>query len=212
LAGVFPMFLTRRSISTVFMSTQELRNAQALAEFSNLSPGEVDYFRNNFPDFAPQPWWDYRATDAQQNQWELTQRFVRESWKNRFEGGAYFLVALLTSVFNPSDLMDSLFDFKVDRPAFARVSEMNWGYSPFQRAVLYLFDNPWRARFCAECHKRFVAAEPRNKFCSETCAHEHRNRQKRDNWHKHGKQNRAEKRIEQQREMKSQAADNRNGN
>ena len=174
--------------------TEVLRNAQTLAEFSNLDRGRVDYFRNNFPDFVPQAWWDYHATNAQQKQWLFTQALLRDAWKNRFKGGAYFLVALLTSVFKPSDLIESHFDFQFDRPAFARVSEMSWGYSPFQRAVLYLFENSWRARFCAECDKRFVAAEPRNKFCSDTCSQAHQNRRKRANWHKHGKQQRRERR------------------
>jgi hypothetical protein len=180
-------------------ATEELRNAQALAEFSNLGPEGVDYFRNNYPDFAPQAWWDYQAAGTQQKQWAFTQHLLRESWKNRFKGGAYFLVALLTSVFKPSDLLESAFDFQFDRPAFARVSEMTWGYSPFQRAVLYLFDNPWRARFCTECNKRFIAAEPKNKFCSEQCAHEQRNRQKRDNWHEHGKQHRQKRQAKAKR-------------
>jgi hypothetical protein len=110
-------------------ATEELRNAQALAEFSNLEQEQIDYFRNNFPDFCPQAWWDYqgKVTYAGQMQWQLTQHLLRESWKNGFKGGAYFLVALLTSVFKPSDLMESLLVFKFERPAFARVSEINWG-------------------------------------------------------------------------------------
>jgi len=49
---------------------------------------------------------------------------------------------------------------------------------------VYLFEHPWRARFCAECNKRFVAAEPKNKFCIESCSHEKRIRQLRESWRK----------------------------
>jgi hypothetical protein len=170
--------------------TENLRDAQALAEFSNLEPDKVEYFRNNYPDFVPQAWWDYQAHGAGQKQWQMTQNFLRESWKNRFTGGTYFVVRLILSVFDPKKLFDAVFGFEeykfddaISKPAFARLSEIEWGYIPLQRAVLYLFENRWRARFCAECKKRFVAAEPKNKFCSEPCSHESRIRQKLESWH-----------------------------
>jgi hypothetical protein len=53
----------------------------------------------------------------------------------------------------------------VSPPAFSESD-----YIPMQRAIVYLFEHSWRARFCAECNKRFVAAEPKNKFCSESCS------------------------------------------
>jgi hypothetical protein len=47
--------------------TDALRAADALADFANLDPANVDptdsksviYFKNNYPDFAPAEWWDY---------------------------------------------------------------------------------------------------------------------------------------------------------
>ncbi len=56
--------------------------------------------------------------------------------------------------------------------------------SRMQGAIVYLFEHPWRARFCAEWNKRFVAAEPKNKFCIESCSHEKRIRQLRESWRK----------------------------
>jgi len=38
--------------------TEALRDAQALADFSNLEPAKMNYFRNNYPDFVPSKWWD----------------------------------------------------------------------------------------------------------------------------------------------------------
>lgn len=163
--------------------TEVLRNAQALAGFSNLETArEADYFRNNYPDFLPGKWWEYRNGE----QWRMTQRFLRESWKSQFTGGGYFVARLIQSVFNPDDLLDSLFDFKTGQPKFIEISEMPWGSTPFQMAVLHLFERPWRARFCEECHKRFIAVEPKNKFCSPACSDVYRTRKKLDWWHKHG--------------------------
>jgi hypothetical protein len=172
--------------------TDNLRDAQILAEFSNLKPEGVDYFRNNYPDFVPPAWWDYKAHGSEQKQWQMTQQFLREAWQGQLKGGTFFLVRLVLSVFDPKKLFDAVFGFdeykfddSIAKPAFARLSEIEWGYIPFHKAVLYLFENPWRARFCAECKKRFVAAEAKNKFCSEACSHESHIRQKLASWHAH---------------------------
>jgi hypothetical protein len=175
--------------------TENFRDAQSLAEYSNLKPEEVEYFRSNFPDFVPPAWWTYKAHRAEKKQWQMTQQFLRDAWQDHFKGGTYSLVRLILSVFDPKRLFDAAlgldeygFDDSIAKPAFARLSEIEWGYIPFHRAVLYLFDNPWRARFCTECNRRFVAAEAKNKFCSEKCSHETRIRQQRASWHEHKKQ------------------------
>jgi hypothetical protein len=165
--------------------TNNLRDAQALAEFSNLEPNRVEWFRNNYPDFVPQAWWDYKNG----LQWRNTQEFVRRWWRNCSIRDMAEVIRLVSSVFNPGDIFPgSLFEDAPDLPTFASFDEMSWGTAPFQKGVLYLFEHPWRARFCAECNKRFVAAEPKNKFCSDRCSHENRTRQKRDWFRKHGKQ------------------------
>lgn len=172
--------------------SETLRDAQTLAEFSNLEPSGVEYFRNNYPDFVAQAWWDYQ-TEPNRKQWQMTQEFVRDAWERRFTGGLFFMMRIVLSVFDPTTLFDVIWGFDktipgLERPAFASMGDLPYGNSPFQNAVLYIFENPWRARFCAECNKRFVAAEPKNKYCSEACSHEKRNRQKRASWAKHGRQ------------------------
>ena len=37
---------------------------------------------------------------------------------------------------------------------------------PYQRAVLFLHVEPWRAKVCQECGRRFVADHARRKYCS----------------------------------------------
>jgi hypothetical protein len=163
--------------------SEDLRDAQILADFSNLNAADVDYFRRNFPDFLPDKWWDYRNGDQRR----MTQRLLRESWENHFSGGVFFVTRLVLSVFDPDDT-DGLNEIIHGTPQiFASLADIPWGSTPFQRAVLYLFAHNWRARFCPVCNKRFVAAEPKNKFCSSACSEEDRRRQKREWFRKHGK-------------------------
>src|SRR5438128_2517516 len=60
--------------------TEILRDAQALAEFSNLKPGEIEYFRNNYADFAPNKWWDQTVVDQTAVQ-KARNRFIDEQNK-----------------------------------------------------------------------------------------------------------------------------------
>ena len=180
--------------------TQDLKDAQALAMFSNLEPAEVDYFRNNYPDFVPQKWWDYtpdtirseKRVPMDPKQWQLSQSRIQKAWKESFGGGVVALIDLLSLFFNPTSLF--LFGQEEDdepKPMFANTSQMGYGSLPVQRGVIFLFENPWRARFCAECNKRFVAAQPKNKFCSPECSQKTRNRQKLASWNKTGSKQRS---------------------
>jgi hypothetical protein len=201
--------------------TDNMRNAQALAEFSNLKPEGVQYFRNNYPDFVPQGWWDYDSgqpwNDARLDgkpQWQITQVFLRDAWENQFKEGIWSLIDLLRLIFNPDNLFTTFIERMMREPfpngfpegitadfSKGRIEVSQTGrviqlphrspyvderkqHIPMQRAIVYLFENSWRARFCAECKKRFVAAEPKTKFCSEPCSHENRIRQERESWHK----------------------------
>jgi hypothetical protein len=193
--------------------TGAFRDAQALALFSNLEENDVDSFRNNYPDFAPQKWWDYRLTlqdlllagdtkhlqmllndpfwnrepfrsnnpsgagtyafrqqTTPRNLWQQNQSWLREAWNAHFEIELLDILKLLTSVFDPSD--------SSPKTVFATLLDVPVGGS-YHRGLSYLFEQRWRARFCAECKKRFVAGESKNICCSETCSHERRNRGKR---------------------------------
>src|SRR5258707_9586561 len=85
--------------------TDNLRNAQILADFSNLEPAQVEYFRNNYPDFAPHLWWDYQYKGGERA-WESTQKSLRHAWGNQFKDGILNLLGLLNSVTAPLRLAD----------------------------------------------------------------------------------------------------------
>lgn len=75
---------------------------------------------------------------------------------------------------------------------------------PYQRAIMFLAVNAWRAKFCKLCHERFVAGEPKQGLCSETCRHQaERNRQS-AYWKRSGEERRR-KRLKQELRRKSQS-------
>jgi hypothetical protein len=180
--------------------------AQALAEFSNLEPNGVEHFRRKYPDFAPSRWWDYQS-DVGKPQWQFNQGYLHKIWQKQFANNLHDRLLLTLSVFDPRDITWPFHDFDPEhmrgfdpdyfdpdasKPAFIGLQEMDaMHYYPYHKAALFLFDHPWRARFCVECKKRFVAAESRNIYCSNACFHERRNQQKLEWWNKGGKKQRA---------------------
>jgi hypothetical protein len=185
--------------------TALMRDVQALAIFSNLEPHEVEDFRHNYPDFVPQAWWEYAPGLTSKlgkessgelgipaKQWQINQGFLRIAWEQKFERDAFGLVRLLLSVFDPVPMLDRI-QFETShgggngntKPIFAELIDLQRSY-PYRDAVSFLFEHPWRAKFCAQCHKRFVAVERNNKYCSESCSHEAHIGQKRKYWHKKG--------------------------
>jgi hypothetical protein len=156
--------------------------AETLAEFSNLGLDRVDIFRRKHPDFVPQPWWDYQATGSTEKQWQVNQFFLRQTWEGHFgKGGVFFLMRLLQMAHR---VWEGLFGD--ERPTFAALTELECGSYPYQKAVMFLFEHPWRAKFCVQCQKRFVAVERNTRYCSESCSHIAHTKQKLDNWYKPG--------------------------
>jgi hypothetical protein len=183
------------------INKQTLWHANTLAEFSNMKSAELENFRIKYPDFVPQKWWDYTSTSksggdlqvSSKKQWEFNQGILRDAWKQGFAGGLFFILRLTTTVFDP-DQLEAVLWGDPNRPWYASMDEMAEGTFPYQEAVLMLYQEPWRARFCAQCQNRFVAAESKTKYCSDVCSHKSRNRQKRY-WFKHsGSRQRADRR------------------
>jgi hypothetical protein len=83
------------------------------------------------------------------------------------------------------------------------VGDIPWGESPFEQAVMHLFENPWCARFCPVCKKRFVAAHSKNKFCSSECSEKDRRRQKREWFRHYGKEWREKHKKQSKREARA---------
>ena len=120
--------------------------------------------------------------------WQLNQSWLREAWNAHFEIELFDVLKLLTSVFNPDD-SPKVFVMLLDVPQ----------NSTYYRAISLLIDQKWRARFCEECRNRFVAAESRNKYCSDACSREVRLRQERETWHQNKEKYRPRKKHQKSR-------------
>lgn len=153
---------------------QILSDATALAEFSNLKPGDLDRFRQKYPDFAPQKWWTCRPVGHDLEQWRFNQHLLTEAWKkDGFSHDLNFVMMIVMSVFDPDQMTDVFASMDGQlHSRYANLDATSPGQHPHQRAVLFLFEHPWRAKFCPVCGKRFVAAEAKNKFCSQPCSDE----------------------------------------
>lgn len=197
-----------------------LVDALTLARFSNLKPAQVDDFRNNVgKDFLPDIW-EKRAFGPEQLDgmmaWEEIQGLLRQGWKRRFP--LEESVTLITLVAYHSQLereWDEAPDyikqipekhrpegsenvtkedllgvsaFPIEQPELDRISKV-W---PFQRAVMLLTIDPWRARFCPTCGERVAACTARSTRCDNaSCFEESRRATKRKAWRRKGKQWRA---------------------
>jgi len=175
--------------------TEAFRDAEALADFANLEPTDlatVANFRKNYPDFAPDEWWDYpyridgtrviRAEDVDKirndpdyktqfdklgeglPQWQHAQDHIQEVWKAKFKLNASGVSDLLKLV------------FYVDRPGLVwnssqvllpngTIYELNTKLYSFHKAVLYLHERPGQAKVCTECGKYFVTARGKRELC-----------------------------------------------
>ena len=171
-----------------------LLDAQCLATFANLGPDQTDEFRNSIcPDFLPASFWDKTTiTTTVDSSWLLLQRFLQEVWNEKFPLDKS--IQLIIWADKETKLAQSL--ERVSQMSNQEILSMEapkpdvW---PFQRAVMFLAVNSWRARFCLGCGKRFVAAKPRSTYCSDACFKENRKDVKRAWWSQHGQQLRESK-------------------
>jgi hypothetical protein len=186
------------------------REAQHLAEFSNLESGQIDEFRNAVStDFFPPKMWEMPGQSLHLDTsvktgnvwtpeplWKTYQDVLRETWQNHFpsETGIW-LIAHLAKLSRQEQRMREVEQELNSTGVLTMPQEPlpepeSW---PFQRAVMYLCTNPWRARFCMACGKRFVAARPKSTYCSDSCFNASRKGTKRAWWKQHGEQWREEK-------------------
>ena len=153
------------------LQQQSIAHGKILAEFANLSRKTS---RGSEPTIRifPEQWWDYRptaydGTPSPKQQWQITQKYLRDAWMFQFDIGAFMFdyIHLLISVFNPADLQGISLT-KGYRPPFPKGIEIGGDY-PYHRAVKWLTgQGGWRAKFCSFCDRRFIAEHPNGRFCS----------------------------------------------
>jgi hypothetical protein len=127
----------------------------------------------------------------------------QRSFKNSFAGNAQAsfprnsLVALITSVFDPSKSFEAEFETG-EKPAYAGIESLSEMQYPFHRAVEYLNQQPWRAKKCEECGRYIVVRAKKTKYCvRDDCGNNIREQRHRAaklrSWHKNKRRYRPSK-------------------
>jgi hypothetical protein len=181
-----------------------LQLANTLAEFANLKPADVAVFRKAYPNFAGHDWWDgmERRGDETESKpsWLGLQETVRKAWENHFSPDT--CIALIVHGSNLSIIGETVRHLNEDLVAmegpeawqrmksFARAQVFD-----YQRAVMFLHVQPWRASRCLNgaCGKLFAKDAKGRLFCSQTCYNANRSEDKRRWWNEVGTKQRAKK-------------------
>jgi hypothetical protein len=175
--------------------------AEFLAKFANLELDRLDSFREEYPGFFPEKFWTVfgqvsinRLVDPDPDlkvrpltMARLVQIAMQDIWRDGFtDDHSIGLIGLG----NGSALGESW-----DLQAY-----------PYQTAIMFLHNEPWRAKICEECGGLYVADHPLRRYCSRTpeaeglekealkkCSQKGIQKARNKWWDNVGKQRRAEK-------------------
>jgi hypothetical protein len=141
---------------------EKLWDAERLARFSNANlEAELRSFCRNHDDFFPRNFWNWSVKSPLETVrflWAF-QRVLQGAWQLGFPLEECVRLISCTAV---PDRLTGATDAEPDMSSYPV-----W---PYQRAVMLLGVEPWRARFCPRCGKRFVADKPARRFCSNRCS------------------------------------------
>lgn len=156
-----------------------LQEARILEKFANIKEGappgselSPDYFRNNHPGFVPVTWW--LGKDSPDDYvWKEALAILQVAWQDGFSTESSVRVIAL-----PTDWRIQATEQIME--AGPENAELPEGFDldlskkmkvwPFQKAVMFLATERWRARVCAWCGNKFVAAKQRSTYCSSSCS------------------------------------------
>ena len=143
-----------------------LKDAGDLAGFANANfpsieggPSVVSTDRQKYARLFPTSFWNEPAIIEGVIPWHYKtfQAVLRQAWQEGFPAN---LVVRLVQM--PMGDINEVADF---------LNGTTW---PYQRAVMFLSAESWRASFCPKCGKRFVKDKPNQRFCSLECFNEYR--------------------------------------
>jgi hypothetical protein len=166
-----------------------LRDAQALAGLANLDPKDIEYFQHNFrvgsQDFVPskfwEPWEPWRPSLQSDREkgvlpaefsdyldkpgipvWRTVQNCLQKAWREHFPLTLCIQLISAGNVFGRLDDPVPWYELGFERFLTADT----W---PYQRAVMFLGTESWRARRCLQCEKVFVAVKANQHYCRDRC-------------------------------------------
>ena len=134
--------------------------ADALAAFADLEPDGVENFRRLYPAFVPQTWWigpSWKDGVGVYHPWMRERDLLRKAWAAGFPADLTLELAT-TSLFLIAHALTSDTTEEMEK-----TPQKVWDY---QRALLFLSVDQWRAKNCEECGNPFVADHASRKYCS----------------------------------------------
>ena len=167
-----------------------LEAARLLAEFANLEAESVEEFRSaskNHREFLPNIWWTMSASNQSlgtHKTWVAERDRLRAAWDAEFPADKTLELATSLVFLSAHALSSDSTEEMENTPRKV------W---PYQRAVLYLHVNAWRAKKCEWCGRRFIGEHPKARFCAygvvvdgneATCFWAHRKKYKTEKWSK----------------------------
>jgi hypothetical protein len=178
-----------------------LWDAGRLADFANAESREaVENFRANNPDYFPPAVW-HNASAPIPGEKGFDEILLKPDIESSFKPSYWFGVREALRDAWQGGFTDEhcviLLSFAGDIPL--KPSGEVW---PFQRSVMFLAVEDWRARFCGVCGKRFVADQPARRFCSTACTGKGRKASRRAYWKDKGKDWRANRKRKSSRRTK----------
>jgi hypothetical protein len=164
---------------------EELNDILKLAEFARVeTPEQARTFEQRHPDFFPIAFWPWERSTLPEPfggaflggyEWTTYQQILREAWKARFPLGATVRLVAPSGAVESSEL---IMDGKVH---------------PYQRAVMLMHIEPWRAAHCMKCGLPFAKDAKGRLYCSSECYGPARSEAKSDWWRKNGNKWRAKR-------------------
>lgn len=141
---------------------ERLKAAAALAAFLDLKTADIATFQLKYRDFLP-TW-----------VWEETLGYFNSNTKvgSRNEPEKYLpwlkLQNHLKQVWDEGFFEEAVLDFISEHSFFLNDSIAHT--DDCRKAVLFLYENSWRAKICPQCKHRFIANHSQSECCSLDCA------------------------------------------
>jgi hypothetical protein len=184
-----------------------VREAEALAELANLEPADVETFVKNHPNFVPSIWWNSPAWSKHLGihvPWERERDRLRDAWATEFPANK-----TLELTANGLFMAAHTLEFETTDEA-ENAPRKIW---PYQRAVLFLHVDSWRAKTCEWCNRRFIGTHSQARFClygapgdpESTCFAAHRKPSKAENWNENSDRLNAERRQKYRAEKEKES-------
>jgi hypothetical protein len=194
-----------------------LIDARILADFSNINTqAQADQFKMNYPDFVPPIWWrmwnvsvSVSNPDSQRRLylWNQVRDELQTAWVDGFSSQR--CLRLIVEGVDSSRLEETFTDAQSKLMQELEINPKSVlpepKIYPYQQAIMFLAAHGWRAKFCNVCGKRFVAGEPKQGACSDTCRQQAERNRKNAWWSRSGrKQRRTKQKQELRRKSKNQ--------